>query len=79
VFRLDTTGQEAHLARLERVRRERDNEEVTRALEALRRACEGTDNLMPTILNAVRAYATLGEICNTMRQVFGEYREPVIV
>ncbi len=79
VFRLDTTGQEAHLARLERVRRERDNEEVTRALEALRRACEGTDNLMPTILNAVRAYATLGEICNTMRQVFGEYREPVII
>ena len=79
VFKLDTTGQETHLARLERVRRERDNEEVTRALEALRRACEGTDNLMPTILNAVRAYATLGEICNTMRQVFGEYREPVII
>ena len=48
-------------------------------LEALREAAQGTENLMPYILDAVRAYATLGEICGVFREVFGEYREPVIL
>jgi len=46
---------------------------------ALRDAGMGTENLMPHILDAVRAYATLGEICGVFRDVFGEYREPVIL
>ncbi|HEM45939.1 MAG TPA: methylmalonyl-CoA mutase, partial [Alphaproteobacteria bacterium] len=67
------------VARLERVRRERDNEQVGSALEALRETAKGTDNTMPAILDAVRAYATLGEIMDVFRDVFGEYREPTII
>ena len=43
-------------------------------LAALKQACEGTENTMPYIIAAVKAYATLGEICNVMREVFGEYK-----
>jgi methylmalonyl-CoA mutase N-terminal domain/subunit len=46
---------------------------------ALREAAQSTENLTPPILDAVRAYATLGEICGVFREVFGEYREPVIL
>jgi len=60
--------------RLAELRRTRDNELVTAKLDALRQAAAGTDNLMPYILDAVKAYATLGEICNVMRDVFGEYQ-----
>jgi methylmalonyl-CoA mutase N-terminal domain/subunit len=48
---------------------------VARSLDRLRRAAEGTENTMPYILDAVRAYATLGEICNALRDVFGSYQE----
>jgi len=61
------------------VRRERNNELLQRRLVALRQAAKGTENLMPYILDAVRAYGTLGEICGVLREVFGEYREPVII
>jgi methylmalonyl-CoA mutase, N-terminal domain len=61
-------------ARLAEVRRTRDGAAVTRALAALRTAAEGTDNLFPPILEAVRLRATIGEITNAMRQVFGEYK-----
>jgi methylmalonyl-CoA mutase N-terminal domain/subunit len=59
-----------------RLRSERDNDRVHRSLLGLRRAAEGTENLMPPILECVRSYATLGEMCDTLRAVFGEYREP---
>ncbi|MGZ4134563.1 MAG: acyl-CoA mutase large subunit family protein [Tumebacillaceae bacterium] len=59
--------------RLANLRNTRDNELVNQRLAALRTAAEGTDNLMPHIVSAVKAYATLGEICNVMRDVFGEY------
>jgi methylmalonyl-CoA mutase N-terminal domain/subunit len=49
--------------------------EVDRALDALRRAAEGTENTMPRLLDAVKAYATLGEICDAFRGVFGTYTE----
>ncbi|MBT9149588.1 MAG: hypothetical protein DDT27_00023 [Dehalococcoidia bacterium] len=58
---------------LNRVRQERSNADVRRARTELRRAAEGTENLMPYILDAVSAYATLGEVCDTLRDVFGEY------
>jgi methylmalonyl-CoA mutase N-terminal domain/subunit len=48
---------------------------VNKALDTLRRAAEGAENTMPHILDAVRAYATLGEICGTLKQVFGTYTE----
>jgi methylmalonyl-CoA mutase N-terminal domain/subunit len=63
------------LARLERVRRERDRDRVARALDHLRRAAEGTENTMYPILECVRAYATLGEMCDALREVWGEYAE----
>jgi methylmalonyl-CoA mutase N-terminal domain/subunit len=79
LLRMDPEGERRQRERLARVRRERDNELLQRRVEALRRAAEGTENLMPFILDAVRAYGTLGEICGVLRDVFGEYREPVII
>jgi methylmalonyl-CoA mutase N-terminal domain/subunit len=79
LLEIDPEGYEHQVARLERVRRERDSERVGVALEALRGAARGTDNTMPHILDCVRAYATLGEIMGVFRQVFGEYREPTII
>jgi methylmalonyl-CoA mutase N-terminal domain/subunit len=79
LLEIDPKGYKRQVARLERVRRERDNEQVNRALEALSEAARGTANTMPYILDCVRAYATLGEIMGVFRQVFGEYREPSIV
>lgn len=60
--------------RLAKLRSQRNNEEVGKNLQALEKAAEGDANLMPYILDAVRAYATTGEIANTLRAVFGEYR-----
>ncbi|WP_440007315.1 acyl-CoA mutase large subunit family protein [Halomicrococcus sp. SG-WS-1] len=59
---------------LNEVKAERDDEEVTATLDALRDAAEGDDNLMPYIVDAVKAYATVGEICGVLRDAFGEYR-----
>jgi methylmalonyl-CoA mutase N-terminal domain/subunit len=73
-------SEERHLERLRRVRRERDQSVVAAALERLESAARaGRDNLMPFIVDAVRAYATLGEMCNLLRGVYGEYREPALV
>lgn len=79
LLRMDPEGRERQLNRLNGLRRERDHEELTRRLEALRQAAEGSENLMPYILDAVRAYGTLGEICGVLREVFGEYREAAII
>ncbi|HPE37807.1 MAG TPA: methylmalonyl-CoA mutase family protein, partial [Spirochaetales bacterium] len=57
----------------------RDNARVASSLEAVKLAATGGDNLMPPILDAVRAYATLGEICDVLRGVFGEYQQKVIL
>ena len=57
---------------------ERSAAEVERRLNALRKAAGGTQNLMPFIYDAVKAYATLGEICEAMRAVFGAYEEVAI-
>jgi methylmalonyl-CoA mutase N-terminal domain/subunit len=66
-------------ARLSRVRAERDRRAVERALARLDAAARGTDNLMPAILEAVQAYATIGEMCDVLRAVFSTYRPPVVV
>jgi methylmalonyl-CoA mutase N-terminal domain/subunit len=79
LLKMDPQGYERQCARLQRVRATRDNELVGQRLKALEEAARGTENLMPYILDAVRAYCTLGEICGVFRKVFGEYREPVIL
>jgi len=71
---VDPAVQEAQRRRLAEVKARRDQAAVDRALAALRTAAQGTANLMPPILDAVRAYATLQEICDVLRAVFGEYR-----
>jgi methylmalonyl-CoA mutase N-terminal domain/subunit len=79
LLKMDPQGYERQLARLRRVREERDNGAVGQALDRLRIAAQGSENVMPHILNAVRVYATLQEIMDVFRAVFGVYREPVIV
>jgi len=79
ILEMEPEGERRQLERLARVRRERDNVAVEERLSALREAAQGTENLMPYIVDAVRAYCTLGEICGVLREVFGEYREPVIL
>ncbi|MXZ87944.1 MAG: methylmalonyl-CoA mutase [Dehalococcoidia bacterium] len=79
IFSVDRRLVDEQLSRLEHHRRERDPEAVASAIAGLEAACEGDDNLLPPILDAVRAYATLGEICGAMREVFGEYRPPTVI
>jgi len=73
-FKVDQTLADRQREKLERLRDERDDATVQKALESLRTAAEGEANVMPAIIEAVHAYATLGEICGTMRGVFGEYK-----
>ncbi len=79
LHRLDPEGEKRQLERLSRLRRERDNELVSIRLEALRQAALGKENLMPYLIDAVSAYATLGETCRVLRKVFGEYKLPAMV
>ncbi len=73
---MDPQGYERQAARLAELREKRDNGAVGQALDRLRTASQGTENTMPYILEAVRRYATLGEIIDVMREVFGTYQEP---
>ena len=74
LLRVDRKGEEHHLERLNRVRRQRDGREVAEKLRALEQAARGSENLMPPLLDAVKAYATLGETMDVFREVFGEYQ-----
>jgi len=76
ILQMDPQGYRRQIARLEQVRRERDSGRVGQALDRLRIACQGTENTMPYILDAVRAYATLGEMIGVMKEAFGVYEEP---
>jgi methylmalonyl-CoA mutase, N-terminal domain len=78
VLHIDETVAHRQAERLHKLRAERSNAEVERRLSALRKAAAGTENLMPFIFEAVKAYATVGEICDTMREVFGIYEEVAI-
>jgi len=64
---------------LGQVKSNRDNNAVREKLSALKTAAQGSDNLLPLILDAVKVYASLGEICNTLRDVFGEHQETVVL
>jgi methylmalonyl-CoA mutase N-terminal domain/subunit len=75
LLQIDESAAESQRSKLAALRARRDNARVERALDALRRAAGGTENTMPHLLDAVRAYATLGEICDALRSVFGTYQE----
>jgi methylmalonyl-CoA mutase N-terminal domain/subunit len=79
ILEMDPQGYEVQLARLAEVRASRDQAAVKRALADLRRAAEGNDNTMPYIIEAVKAYATLQEIMDIFRDVFGEYQERTVI
>jgi methylmalonyl-CoA mutase N-terminal domain/subunit len=79
ILYIDDSAAEKQVAKLEALRRRRDNDAVQRSLDRLRAAARTTENLMPRILDAVRTYATVGEMCDALREVWGEYEEvPVI-
>lgn len=75
VLTADLSVGERQIARLEKIKAARDNEAVKAALEKLREAAKGTENLMPYLIDAVKTYATLGEICGVLREEFGEYKQ----
>jgi methylmalonyl-CoA mutase N-terminal domain/subunit len=79
ILYIDESASDTQLAKLEALRRTRNHERVTRSLDALRAAARTTGNLMPRILDAVRAYATVGEMCDALRDVWGEYEEVPII
>jgi methylmalonyl-CoA mutase N-terminal domain/subunit len=73
LLKVDPTVRENQIKRLEELRAARDSSAVKDALAVLKKAAQGTDNVVPPILDAVKKRATLGEICNVLREVFGEY------
>ena len=77
LLRVDPIVGENQKKKLVDLKAKRDNAKVEETLAILKKGCEGTDNVMPLILDAVRAYATLGEVCGVMREVFGEYQQSV--
>ncbi len=76
LLEMDPEGYKRQVARLNEVRAKRDKGRVGQTLDRLRIAAQGTENMMPYILDAVRAYATLGEIVGVLKEVFGTYEEP---
>jgi methylmalonyl-CoA mutase N-terminal domain/subunit len=78
ILQIDETVAREQAGRLRKLRAERSNDEVERRLKALRKAASGSENLMPFLYDAVKAYTTLGEICDAMREVFGVYEEVIV-
>jgi methylmalonyl-CoA mutase N-terminal domain/subunit len=79
ILYIDGTAAERQLERLAALKKSRDNDQVRRTLDALRETARGTGNTMPAILDCVRAYATVGEMCDALREVWGEYEEVPII
>ena len=73
LLRVDRDGERRQIEALQDLRRRRDNHDVALKLRALEQAAKGSENLMPPLLEAVKAYATLGEMMDVFRDVFGEY------
>jgi len=79
VLRVDPKVEEEQVERLQKLRRERDKRKVNEMLEKLHYAAEKDENLMPIIIDAVKAYATIGEICDVLRKIYGEYKELIVI
>jgi len=75
LLRVDPSVRESQIERLKQLKSERDEDQVAKSLTTLKQVAEGSDSLIPPILEAVKAYATLGEICDVLRGVFGEYQQ----
>jgi len=79
ILEMDPKGYERQVKRLEQLRTTRDNGRVGQTLDQLRLAMQGTENTMPYLMECVHAYATLGEIIQVMKEVFGVYEEPTMI
>ena len=77
ILEMDPEGYDKQVARLNRVRQERDQQAAQDAIDALRDACANDKNVMPYLIDAAKAYVTLGEMTDVMREVFGLYQEPL--
>jgi methylmalonyl-CoA mutase N-terminal domain/subunit len=75
LLKIDERTHDEQVERLQQVKTSRDNAKVKAALDKIEAAARGTDNLMPPVLEAVREYATLGEVSDVFRKVWGQYRE----
>ena len=78
LLKIDPRIEESQNKRLRELRARRDGRAVAESLKSLQRTARENKNLMYPILEAVRAYATLGEICDALREIYGEYREPPV-
>ena len=79
ILYIDESASQRQLEKLKRLRETRDNARVGQTLEALKEGARGTANTMPLLIDAVRAYATVGEMCDALREVWGEYEETPII
>ena len=79
LLKVDASVGENQIRKLREMKEKRDNVRVKTTLDAVREGAKGDANLMPLILDAVHAYATEGEICGVLREVFGEYKENVVL
>ena len=76
LLKIDEKLEEKQIKCIQEVKRSRDNRKVIQALNDVRQACKSGENVMPHVVEAVKAYATEQEICDVYREVFGEYRDP---
>jgi len=79
ILKVDPQVEIVQKKKLQKLRQERDNIRVKETIDILTQKARTDENLMPYILEAVKAYATLGEICGALREVFGEYEQSVIL
>ncbi|MDO8688044.1 MAG: methylmalonyl-CoA mutase family protein, partial [Dehalococcoidales bacterium] len=79
VLEIDETVEKRQVARLRKLKKERDNKKVSQILDEVRKVARSDANIMPVLIEAVKAYATVGEITDAMRDVFGVYKEPGIL
>jgi len=79
LLEIDESVEKQQIERLRKLKRERDNEQVSQLLDKVRQVAKSNENIMPVLIEAVKAYATVGEITDALRDVFGEYREPTML
>jgi methylmalonyl-CoA mutase N-terminal domain/subunit len=79
ILYIDESTADRQLARLQALKQSRDNDQVRRALDTLRETARGTGNTMYPLMDCVKAYATVGEMCDALREVWGEYEEVPLI
>jgi methylmalonyl-CoA mutase N-terminal domain/subunit len=75
IFKVNPEAERIQIEKLKKLRKERDNEKVKHRLRNLKEVAKSSDNLYPAVLEAVESYATVGEVCDVLREVFGQYQE----